>query len=124
MSLRHPVCEPTGAELTACCNLPPVQAEYTNKGEYTEINGLKTYVTGDKDSKQAILIVYDVFGFKPQIHQGPFSSHLGSSRADRIGADLLASQGFAVYMPDFLDGDYAEASWFDGSEEYVSTRQS
>lgn len=37
-----------------------------------------------------------------------------------IGADLLASQGFAVYMPDFLKGDYVQGSWFNGSEEYVT----
>jgi hypothetical protein len=55
-----------------------VQVDYTPKGDYTEINGLKTYFSGDKDSKQAVLIVYDVFGFKPQIHQGqsPFDNQL------------------------------------------------
>ncbi|KAI9632341.1 Alpha/Beta hydrolase protein [Dioszegia hungarica] len=91
----------------ACCTLPPVQAEYTPKGSYSDFTGLKTYITGEKDAKQAVLIVYDVFGFSPQILQG---------------ADLLASQGYAVYMPDFLGGDYAQPEWFSGSEEGTKMR--
>ena len=35
----------------------------------------------------------------------------------RLGADLLASQGYRVVMPDFLLGDYATPAMFDGSEE-------
>ncbi|KAL7419773.1 hypothetical protein Q5752_005689 [Cryptotrichosporon argae] len=86
----------------ACCTLPPVQAEYTPKGTYTEVSGLKSYVVGPEDSDKVIVFVYDVFGFSPQIIQG---------------ADLLASQGFRVVMPDFLVGKYVDAAMFSGSEE-------
>ncbi|ORY29567.1 Alpha/Beta hydrolase protein [Naematelia encephala] len=82
---------------SACCTLPPVQAEYTPKGEYIEVAGLKTYAVGPEDAKAAILFVYDIFGFSPQILQG---------------ADLLASQGFRIVMPDFLVGKYATAELF------------
>jgi dienelactone hydrolase len=33
------------------------------------------------------------------------------------GADLLASAGYRVVMPDFLKGAYAEGSMFDGTPE-------
>ena len=58
----------------ACCKLPPVEAEYTPKGSYETINGYKTYVTGPEDSDKAILSIYDIFGFSPQILQGMSSS--------------------------------------------------
>jgi len=86
----------------ACCSLPPVQADYTPKGSYSDVNGLKSYIIGEESSKKVILVVYDIFGYSPQILQG---------------ADLLASQGFRVIMPDFLVGKYATPNMFDGSEE-------
>ncbi|WVR04030.1 hypothetical protein IAU60_001029 [Kwoniella sp. DSM 27419] len=87
----------------ACCNLPPVQAEYTNKGSWTTMNGLKTYAVGPEDAKSAVLFVYDVFGYSPQILQG---------------ADLIASQGHRVLMPDVLKGEYATPDMFaPGGEE-------
>jgi dienelactone hydrolase len=57
-------------------------------------------VTGPEDATNAILIVYDVFGYSPQILQG---------------ADLLASQGYKVVMPDFLLGKYVDGAWFSPS---------
>jgi hypothetical protein len=54
----------------ACCKLPPVEAEYSPKGSYEKINGYKTYVTGPEDSDKAIVAIYDIFGFSPQILQG------------------------------------------------------
>ncbi|WWC69010.1 uncharacterized protein I206_102946 [Kwoniella pini CBS 10737] len=86
-----------------CCKLPPVQAEYSPKGSYSTINGLKTYSVGPEDAKVAVVIVYDVFGYSPQILQG---------------ADLIASQGYKVLMPDFLIGDYVTPDLFaPGNEE-------
>ncbi|KAK4689171.1 hypothetical protein P7C73_g920, partial [Tremellales sp. Uapishka_1] len=81
----------------ACCTLPPVQAEYTPKGSYSDLAGLKTYTVGEASAKKAIVLVYDIFGFTPQILQG---------------ADLLASQGYKVVMPDFMDGAVANGAWF------------
>ncbi|TYJ58781.1 hypothetical protein B9479_000617 [Cryptococcus floricola] len=80
-----------------CNDLPPVQAEYTPKGTYTTFSGLKTYAVGPEDAKAAVLYTYDVFGFSPQILQG---------------ADLIASQGYRVVMPDFLVGKYATPELF------------
>ena len=54
----------------ACCTLPPVEVEYTPKGSYSDVAGIKSYVTGPADSKKIILSVYDVFGFSNQILQG------------------------------------------------------
>lgn len=54
----------------ACCTLPPVSAEYTPKGTWGQTAGLKAYQIGPEDAQKAILMVYDVFGFSPQILQG------------------------------------------------------
>jgi hypothetical protein len=55
----------------ACCTVPPVVSEgYKEKGEWITINGMKTYATGPKEAKSALLVVYDIFGFFPQTLQG------------------------------------------------------
>jgi len=104
------------ADKAACCKLPPVEAEYSPKGSYEKINGYKTYVTGPEDSDKAIVAIYDIFGFSPQILQG-VSSLLIMDQQLISGADLLSSTGARVYMPDFLKGEYATAEMFSGSEE-------
>ncbi|CAK3957970.1 AIM2 family [Lecanosticta acicola] len=86
----------------ACCTVPPVVADgYKEKGEWTTIQGMKTYATGPKDAKTAILVVYDIFGFFPQTLQG---------------ADILAHSDkehqYQVFMPDFFDGKPADISWY------------
>ncbi|CCG81530.1 Dienelactone hydrolase family protein [Taphrina deformans PYCC 5710] len=73
----------------ACCSIPPVESSYQPKGSYKTLGGLKTYVVGDPNSNRVITIVYDIFGFHPSTQQG---------------ADILASQGFLVVMPDFFKG--------------------
>ena len=64
----------------ACCTVPPVVTEgYKEKGEW---------ITGPKDAKSALLVVYDIFGFFPQTLQG---------------ADILAHSDkehqYQVFMP-------------------------
>lgn len=55
----------------ACCAIPPiVTSGYEAKGSYIDIQGMKTYVTGPTDAKEAILVFYDVFGHGDQIIQG------------------------------------------------------
>jgi hypothetical protein len=66
----------------ACCSLPPVQADYTPKGSYSDVNGLKSYIIGEESSKKVILVVYDIFGYSPQILQGECCSG-GSSIVPR-----------------------------------------
>ncbi|ELU42480.1 DLH domain-containing protein [Rhizoctonia solani AG-1 IA] len=68
-----------------------IVADYKPKGTFETINGISTYVIGDKSSKKAIVVVMDVFGMVPLTQQG---------------CDILASQGFYVLMPDYL-GDQA-----------------
>ncbi|KAL7270951.1 hypothetical protein RUND412_006328 [Rhizina undulata] len=74
----------------ACCSLPPVvSTNYVPKGTYEELNGIKTYVTGPRDAKTGVLVIYDIFGFFSQTIQG---------------ADIIASAGHLVIMPDFFHG--------------------
>ena len=74
----------------ACCTLPPVQTDYKPKGTFEDVGGLKSYVVGPKDSKLAVLMMYDIFGYWPQTQQG---------------ADLLSEAMKArVVMPDFFRG--------------------
>ncbi len=86
----------------ACCTVPPVVTDgYKEKGEFITINGMKTYTTGSKDAKSAILVVYDIFGFFPQTLQG---------------ADILAygdkEKQYQVFMPGELPSSSPNArSW-------------
>lgn len=74
----------------ACCSIPPVQSDYSPKGANVTVGGLDAYTVGPKDSKKAIVVVYDIFGFWPTTKQG---------------ADLLAEATKSrVIMPDFFRG--------------------
>ncbi|KAK4898416.1 hypothetical protein LTR27_004012 [Elasticomyces elasticus] len=97
----------TSTQSKACCTVPPVVAEgYKQKGDYITIEGMKTYATGPKSAKSAILVVYDIFGFFPQTLQG---------------ADILAhadkEHQYQVFMPDFFDGKSADISWYPPDNE-------
>jgi dienelactone hydrolase len=81
---------------------PAPEPDYKPQGDYTKLNGLKTYVTGPKDADKAILVLYDIFGFKNQILQG---------------ADLLAwsdkDSTYQVFMPDFFqESGPADIAWY------------
>jgi dienelactone hydrolase len=58
-------------------------------------------VTGPKDAKRGILIVYDIFGFFNQTLQG---------------ADILAysdsEHPYQVFIPNFFEGEPADISWY------------
>jgi hypothetical protein len=46
----------------ACCAAgQPMQYEYTKQGDFVDVDGIKTYVTGD--SPRLILVATDIFGF-------------------------------------------------------------
>ena len=82
--------------------MPPAVAEkYEPKGKYITINGLRTYVTGPENADTAILSIYDIFGFFPQILQG---------------ADILAHSDKEhpkqVFMPDFFEENCANIEWY------------
>lgn len=92
----------------ACCKIPPIQAEYSPKGEYVNIAGLKTYKTGPATADTAIVLVYDVFGLVPQILQG----------ADILAHSTSSDHQYQAYMPDFMKGEVAQAAWFEpGSDD-------
>jgi len=74
----------------ACCTIPAVQSDYNPKGSYKSYGGFeKVYVTGPEKSDNAIIAVYDIFGFFPQTQQG----------ADRIASSMKTT----VYMPNFFE---------------------
>ncbi|KAK8844541.1 hypothetical protein IAR55_006388 [Kwoniella newhampshirensis] len=93
----------------ACACNPVAHHDYDAKGTWIEggLNGLKTYhspATGGT-SKKAILLLYDVFGFCPQNYQG---------------ADMMASNGFDVYIPDVFKGgalDFKQVRSAEASEK-------
>ncbi|KAK3673128.1 hypothetical protein LTR78_006968 [Recurvomyces mirabilis] len=92
----------TSTQSKACCTVPPVVAEgYKPKGDYMQVEGMKTYATGPKSAKSAVLIVYDIFGFFPQTLQG---------------ADILAHSDqdhqYQCFMPDFFDGKPVPIEWY------------
>jgi len=74
----------------ACCSIPPVQSDYTPKGTFSAFGDFnKVYITGPDSSDNAIVCVYDIFGYFPQTQQG----------ADIIASTLKTK----VYMPDFFE---------------------
>ncbi|KAJ2559232.1 hypothetical protein EV175_000429 [Coemansia sp. RSA 1933] len=87
--------------VAACCNTPPVQAEYKPTGETTKIGDMDYYFAGEKGAKQGILFCYDVFGL-----------HANSLQV----ADILGRSGFRVLMPDFLRGDPITAEKMAGGQ--------
>jgi len=76
----------------ACCTIPAVLSDYTPKGTFKSLGSFdKVYVTGPDASTNAIVCVYDIFGYFPQTQQG---------------ADIIASTlNTTVYMPDFFEPD-------------------
>jgi len=52
----------------ACCNIPPVYSdEYTPKGAFKPYGSFKkVYVTGPDSSENAVICVYDIFGWVDQ----------------------------------------------------------
>ncbi|KAK2980457.1 hypothetical protein RJ640_028865 [Escallonia rubra] len=74
-----------------CCENPPSLDSASGVGSVQEVGGLKTYVTGPQDSKLAILLIHDAFGY-----EAPLLRKL---------ADKVAAVGFLVVVPDFLYGD-------------------
>ncbi|XP_039157171.1 endo-1,3;1,4-beta-D-glucanase-like [Eucalyptus grandis] len=74
-----------------CFENPPDLSSTCGAGRVEELAGLKTYVTGPSDSKRAVILITDVFGYEaPKL---------------RKLADKVASAGFLVVVPDFLYGD-------------------
>ncbi|KAL3827913.1 hypothetical protein ACJIZ3_016715 [Penstemon smallii] len=74
-----------------CCENPPTLSPSSGVGSVCELGGLKSYVSGPSDSKLAVLLVADVYGYEaPNL---------------RKLADKVAAAGFYVVVPDFFYGD-------------------
>ncbi|KAK6913867.1 Dienelactone hydrolase [Dillenia turbinata] len=74
-----------------CCENPPSLSSSCGNGKVEEIGGLKCYVVGSPDSKLAVLLVSDIYGYEaPNL---------------RKLADKISAVGFCVVVPDFLHGD-------------------
>ncbi|KAJ3693724.1 hypothetical protein LUZ60_009204 [Juncus effusus] len=74
-----------------CCENPPTLDPAYGTGHVAEIGGLKAYIAGSPESKLAILLISDVFGY-----EAPNFRKI----ADKVGA-----AGFYVIAPDFFHGD-------------------
>ncbi|XAR54620.1 Carboxymethylenebutenolidase [Bertholletia excelsa] len=74
-----------------CCENPPILSSTSGAGHVEELGGLKTYISGPPDSKFAVLLVHDAFGYE--------------APKARMLADKVASAGFFVLLPDFFHGD-------------------
>jgi hypothetical protein len=48
----------------ACCSIPPVLHDYTPNGSFQSYGEFqRVYVTGPDNSKNAIICVFDIFGY-------------------------------------------------------------
>ncbi|KAI3775213.1 hypothetical protein L1987_49782 [Smallanthus sonchifolius] len=74
-----------------CCQNPPAISSGGDSGEVLQIASLNSYVSGKPDSKIAVLLVSDVFGY-------------GAQKLRQL-ADKVASAGYYVVVPDFFYGD-------------------
>ncbi|KAL1358447.1 hypothetical protein HN51_003716 [Arachis hypogaea] len=73
-------------------NPPNLNSGVHGSGNIQELGGVKSYVTGPHDSKLALILISDVFGYEaPNL---------------RKLADKVAAAGFLVVVPDLLYGDY------------------
>ncbi|KAI3814825.1 hypothetical protein L1987_14470 [Smallanthus sonchifolius] len=75
----------------ACCENPPGVSSGDESGEIKQIASLNSYVSGNPDSKIAVLLISDVYGY-------------GAPKLRQI-ADKVASAGYYAVVPDFFFGD-------------------
>ncbi|KAL3749211.1 hypothetical protein ACJRO7_010326 [Eucalyptus globulus] len=74
-----------------CCANPPTLDPSSGAGRVEQLGGLDAYVVGSQDSKLAILLLSDVYGYEaPNL---------------RKLADKVAAAGFYVVVPDYFYGD-------------------
>ncbi|CAL4908062.1 unnamed protein product [Urochloa decumbens] len=75
-----------------CCDNPPALNPAAGEGKVVDsFGGLKAYLAGSDESKAAVILISDVFGFE-------------SLNLRKI-ADKVALSGYFVVVPDFLHGD-------------------
>ncbi|XP_050374659.1 endo-1,3;1,4-beta-D-glucanase-like [Argentina anserina] len=83
-----------------CCSNPPTLNPTSGFGRVEKFGGLNSYLTGSPNSKLAVVLVCDIFGYEAPIL--------------RKLADKIAAAGFFAVVPDFFYADpYVPAA--DGS---------
>jgi len=71
-----------------CFENPPNLSSTCGVGSVQEFGGLQTYITGSLDSKRAVILLSDIFGYEaPNLMKV---------------ADKYAESGFLVVVPDFF----------------------
>ncbi|XP_054787773.1 endo-1,3;1,4-beta-D-glucanase-like [Prosopis cineraria] len=74
-----------------CCSNPPTLNPSAGAGRVEKVGGVDSYITGSADTKLAVLLIADVFGYEaPNL---------------RKLADKVAAAGYFVVVPDFFHGD-------------------
>ncbi|KAL4590217.1 hypothetical protein LXL04_003143 [Taraxacum kok-saghyz] len=74
-----------------CCENPPTLASVGESSDVLQIASLNSYVSGNTDSKIAVLLISDVYDY-------------GAPKLRKL-ADKVASAGYYVVVPDFFHGD-------------------
>ncbi|KAL0434492.1 UNVERIFIED_CONTAM: 1,4-beta-D-glucanase [Sesamum latifolium] len=81
-----------------CCSNPPTLTPDCGAGEVQELGGLSCYVSGSADSKIAVILISDIFGYEaPKL---------------RKLADKVAAAGYYTVVPDYFRGDPCDAERF------------
>ncbi|KAK1417006.1 hypothetical protein QVD17_26128 [Tagetes erecta] len=97
-----------------CCRNPPTVSSREESGEVLQIGSLNSYVSGNLDSKIALLFGSDAFGYgAPKLRLATLTAKgvcdvwllLDMLRDKRQLADKVASAGYYVVVPDFFHGD-------------------
>ncbi|KAJ3676541.1 hypothetical protein LUZ60_003953 [Juncus effusus] len=79
-----------------CCANPPSLNPTCGGGSvFDNFGGIKSYIVGSTGSKQAVILISDVYGFEAPLL--------------RKIADKVAESGYFVVVPDFIHGDPFEA---------------
>ncbi|KAL9995390.1 putative dienelactone hydrolase, alpha/Beta hydrolase [Helianthus debilis subsp. tardiflorus] len=75
----------------ACCDNPPGISSGEESGQIKKLASLNSYVSGNPDSKLAVLLISDAYGYEaPKL---------------RKIADKVAAAGYYVVVPDMFFGD-------------------
>ncbi|CAL5415987.1 unnamed protein product [Camellia sinensis] len=97
-----------------CFENPPSLSSTCGSGNLQEIGGLKTYVTGPQDSKLAVLLISDVFGYEAPNLRLRLFIHMPNNVTQEMLitqvqqlklANKVAAEGFLVVVPDFFYGE-------------------
>ncbi|MFS7991933.1 putative dienelactone hydrolase, alpha/Beta hydrolase [Helianthus anomalus] len=74
----------------ACCDNPPGISSGEESGQIKKLASLNSYVSGNPDSKLAVLLISDAYGYEaPKL---------------RKIADKVAAAGYYVVVPDMFFG--------------------